>query len=120
QAAGAAFRFMLGTWPGSVASMRESRLLFMEMQVVAPEVAGTSELAPIADADPAWRAALDEAGCFEGLQRAVDVHRSEPGSVGKLFLGHRQLKVRLLAESRHLQPQRELAKQMRDPGCRVP
>src|SRR5947209_763535 len=99
--------------------MHERRLALMKVEIAAVEVAGIGKLAPIANDDPARVGAFDEPFGLEALQRAVDMDRSEARRVGQLLLSHRQLVVCLFSQTRNLEPERELAKQMGNARRRV-
>src|SRR3954471_1558853 len=57
-----------------------------QMQVVAVEVSGLGQLAPVADMDRARARPLDQPLRLQHFDRSVHMNRGETGSVGKLVL----------------------------------
>src|SRR4028119_310739 len=91
-----------------------------QVQVVAVEVSRVRQPLPVAYRDTPAALPGDQALRFKGLQGSVDVHGRQADAVGKLLLGHRQLVIRLVPQSRDLQPERELAQKMSDSGMGIP
>src|SRR5215207_5440844 len=78
-----------------VDALLESRLVPMQVQIVAVEVAYLCELAPIANVDRPRAGTLDQSVTFEASDGAIHMDRSQPGCVPKLLLGYRQFIARL-------------------------
>ena len=79
------------------------------MEIGAVEVASLGELAPLTDADRTRVRPFDQPVSLERSDRAVHMDGGEPGCVGKLFLGDRQLVLVVVSQPRQLEPQGELA-----------
>lgn len=97
----------------------ERRFLMAEIQIGAVEVARLRQILPISDGDVASAAAFDQLFGFEGLQRAVYMHRSQARAISQLLLRHRKFVFACLAQSRQLQAERELAEKMRQSRMRI-